>query len=52
MPSGYWLQTKSVNLAERRVEYEAGGWTGFDADAENYTSNEIGRDRARSANRL
>ena len=45
-------QTKSVNLEERRVEYEAGGWTGFDADAENFPSNESGRDRARSANRL
>ena len=45
-------QTKSVNLEERRIEYASGGWTGFDADAENFTSNEIGRDRARSANRL
>jgi hypothetical protein len=45
-------QTKSVNLEERRGEYEAGGWTSFDADAENYTSNEIGRDSTRTVNRL
>ncbi|WP_457154857.1 general stress protein [Mesorhizobium sp. P5_C1] len=45
-------QTKSVNLEERRGEYQAGGWTGFDADAENYASNEIGRDGARRVNRI
>lgn len=45
-------QSKSVNLAERRSDYEADGWTGFDADAEDYTSNEIGRERPRSANRI
>ncbi|MBB6411504.1 general stress protein [Mesorhizobium sangaii] len=45
-------QTKSVNLEERREEYQASGWTGFDADAENYTSNEIGRDGARRVNRI
>ena len=45
-------QTKSVNLEERRRAYEAGGWTGFVGDAENYTSNEIEPDRTRSVNRL
>jgi hypothetical protein len=44
--------TKAVNLEERRGEYQAGGWTGFDADAEQYSSNEIGRDGARRANRI
>lgn len=45
-------QTKSVNLAERRSQYEAGGWTSFDDDAENYTADEIERDRVRKANRV
>ncbi|QPC95817.1 general stress protein [Mesorhizobium sp. INR15] len=45
-------QTKSVNLEERRGEYQAGGWTGFDADADDYTSNDIGRDRPRDVNRV
>ena len=45
-------QTKSVNLEERRGQYQAGGWTGFDPDAENYTSDEIGRDGARHVNRI
>ncbi|MGX9182370.1 hypothetical protein ACWTU8_32310, partial [Mesorhizobium sp. BHbdii] len=45
-------QTNSVNLEERRGEYRAGGWTGFDADADDYRSNEIGRDGARDANRV
>ncbi|MFD1983862.1 general stress protein [Mesorhizobium newzealandense] len=45
-------QTKSVNLEERRGQYRADGWTRFDADAENYASNEIGRDGARDVNRL
>jgi uncharacterized membrane protein len=45
-------QTKAVNLEERRGEYEADGWTGFDADADNYSSNEIGRDDARRVNRI
>ncbi|CAN7707450.1 hypothetical protein LJR234_006072 [Mesorhizobium amorphae] len=44
--------TKSVNLEDRRSAYEAGGWTGFDADADNYTKGEIDRDRARNASRL
>jgi hypothetical protein len=45
-------QAKSVNLEERRGEYQADGWTGFDADAENYRSNQIGRDGARDINRI
>ncbi|CCV15406.1 hypothetical protein [Mesorhizobium sp. STM 4661] len=44
-------QTK-VNLDERRSEYQADGWTAFDADAENYTPDEIGRDGARDVNRI
>lgn len=38
-------QSRSVDLAERRRAYEAGGWTGFDADAEDYTPDDIERDR-------
>ncbi|WP_192257325.1 general stress protein [Mesorhizobium silamurunense] len=45
-------QTGSVNLEERRSVYEAGGWTGFDAEAENYTPDEIERDRVRNSNRI
>lgn len=45
-------QSRSVDVAERRRDYEAGGWTGFDADAEDYTPDEIERDRARDGNRL
>jgi hypothetical protein len=44
-------QSTSVDLAERRRDYEAGGWTGFDADAEDYTPDEVQRERARAANR-
>ena len=44
-------QTNSVDLEDRRSTYEAGGWTGFDAGAGNYTTTEIDRDRARNANR-
>jgi hypothetical protein len=43
-------QYRSVDLAERRRDYEAGGWTGFDTEAEDYTSDEI--ERARDPNRL
>ena len=39
-------------LQERRGEYQADGWTGFDPKAENYRSNEIGRDGARDVNRV
>ncbi|MDW6026622.1 general stress protein [Mesorhizobium sp. BAC0120] len=45
-------ESRSVDLAERRREYEAGGWTGFDADAETYTADEMAGDRARRANRI
>ncbi|ANT53284.1 hypothetical protein [Mesorhizobium amorphae] len=45
-------QTTSVNLQDRRSAYEAGGWTGFDADADTYTPGEVERDRARNASRL
>lgn len=45
-------ETRSVNLEERRREYEAGGWTRFDDDAENYTADEIAGDRERRANRI
>lgn len=45
-------QTSSVNLEERRGEYQAGGWTGFNADAEDHSANEPGRDSARDVNRL
>jgi hypothetical protein len=45
-------QSRSVDLAERRRDYEAGGWTGIDAEVEDYTPDEIERDRARDLNRL
>ncbi|MFA6154209.1 general stress protein [Mesorhizobium sp.] len=45
-------QSKSVNLEQRRGEYEAAGWTRFDADADTYESTEIGRDGARDVNRI
>ena len=45
-------QTSSVNLEERRGQYEADGWTGFDADAEDYRPNETSRDGARDVNRV
>lgn len=38
------LRSGSVDLAERRRTYEAGGWTGFDPDAGDYASDEIDRD--------
>ena len=45
-------QSNSVDLTERRSTYEANGWSGFDAGAGNYTSDDVERDRARAANRL
>ncbi|PBB37257.1 hypothetical protein [Mesorhizobium sp. WSM3868] len=45
-------QSRSVNLEDRRSAYEADGWRSFDAGAENYTADEIERDRARYANRV
>lgn len=45
-------QSRSVDLVERRRDYEAGGWTGFDPDADDYTADEIERDRARDVNRI
>ncbi|MGX5829921.1 general stress protein [Mesorhizobium sp. 43Arga] len=42
------LGQQSVNLAERRADYEAAGWTGFDPGAEDYRTS----DAARRANRL
>jgi hypothetical protein len=45
-------QTRSVNLEERRRDYEAGGWTGFDADAETNTPDEIAGGRTRRADRI
>lgn len=42
----------SVNLQERRSAYEAGGWTGFDAEADPYTNIEAERDRVRNASPL
>jgi hypothetical protein len=45
-------QATSVNLQERRGEYQADGWTGFDPDAENHRSNEVGRDGNRDVNRV
>lgn len=45
-------QSKSVNLEQRRGEYQAAGWTRFDADADTYDSTAIGRDGARDVNRI
>jgi len=44
-------QSRSVDLAQRRREYEASGWTEFDPYAESYPLEDIERDRARD-NRL
>ena len=44
--------SSSVDVADRRRNYEAEGWTGFDAGAGNYSSDEVDRDRERTANRL
>lgn len=43
-------QSTSVNLEERRGQYEAGGWSRFDPEAENYTTTEAERDRSRGSN--
>ncbi|MBZ9676346.1 general stress protein [Mesorhizobium sp. ES1-1] len=45
-------QTNSVNLEQRRSEYQADGWTRFDADADAYDATTIGRDGARDVNRI
>jgi hypothetical protein len=42
----------SVDMDERRTAYRQDGWTAFDPDAENYTTDEIEKDRARRPNRL
>ena len=44
-------ETNTVNVEELRNRYQADGWTEFDAEAENYTPEEIARDRARTADR-
>ncbi|MBZ9796099.1 general stress protein [Mesorhizobium sp. ES1-4] len=43
--------SRSVDLAERRRAYEAGGWTGFDPNAGEYMPDETDRDSARAINR-
>jgi len=40
-------QYRSVDVAGRRTEYEAGGWTGFDPRADVYTADEQERARVR-----
>ncbi|WP_136622534.1 MULTISPECIES: general stress protein [Mesorhizobium] len=45
-------EASSVDVADRRRNYEAEGWTGFDAGAGNYTQEEVDPDRSRAANRL
>jgi hypothetical protein len=45
-------EKRSVDMIERRREYETGGWTGFDTDAETYTADEISGDRARRDDRI
>ena len=37
-------QSNSVNLAERRRAYEAGGWTGFDPEAGEYSADPVDLD--------
>jgi len=44
-------QSRTVDVAARRRDYEAGGWTGFNPDAEPYNS-EPERDRLRDLDRL
>jgi hypothetical protein len=36
-----------VNINERMAEWRAGGWTGYDVNAEPYTEQDIARERAR-----
>ncbi|CCV05673.1 conserved hypothetical protein [Mesorhizobium metallidurans STM 2683] len=36
-----------VNIGDRRSEYEAGGWTGFDPYGGDYSALDADRDRAR-----
>jgi hypothetical protein len=43
--------SRTVDVAARRRDYEAGGWTGFNPDAEPYNS-EPERDRLRDLDRL
>lgn len=38
---------RSVDIVERRRDYEAGGWSEFDPDAPAYSPDDIERDRAR-----
>lgn len=40
------LQQGAVDPTKRRSEYQAAGWTGFDADAPHYSADEIERDRS------
>lgn len=40
-------RNKSVDAATRGAAYRQSGWTGFDADAPAYTTDEIDRERAR-----
>ena len=40
-------QYNSVDIAGRRNEYEAGGWTGFDPAADVYTGDDVERTRRR-----
>ncbi|TPJ52422.1 general stress protein [Mesorhizobium sp. B2-6-4] len=40
-------QYNSVDIADRRNEYEAGGWTGFDPTADVYTGADLGGARGR-----
>ncbi|WP_214477222.1 general stress protein [Mesorhizobium sp. dw_380] len=44
-------QSRSVDLAERRRTYEAGGWTGFDPNAGEYVPEGLDRDGAGAVNR-
>ncbi|ESW67549.1 hypothetical protein NKI32_00005 [Mesorhizobium sp. M0761] len=45
-------ESNSVDLQDRRRAYEAGGWTGFDANADPYTDIEAERDKTRNASPL
>ncbi|QKC85374.1 hypothetical protein [Mesorhizobium sp. NZP2077] len=40
-------QYNSVDIAGRRKEYEAGGWTGFDPTADVYTGDDLDRAKGR-----
>jgi hypothetical protein len=46
------ILNKSVDIEQRRSDFQASGWSRFNADEDNYTPEQVAEDRARSARRL